>query len=204
LTRGGHRPKSSADVWTSRRPRFLDLLVLACAPMIFGVIGCKEKPSGSTAASSEQPRKPNEPPPEPEPTVKAYPPGVTPPPEEPKPAGVETKTGVCAFRETGYDGQDTRFSENLVVRIKEGRIVGATYSYKGSYAQEADEDELNVPIRENEWTTFKAKASSGPVEFKVRVFGDRFKMRGTAAQDGEGQCTWMAAPAPEASSSAKP
>jgi hypothetical protein len=191
-------------VFTRRRPLILETLALALAPAIAGVIACKEKPSGSVPVASEAPRKTGEPPPEQEPTVKAYPPGVTPPPEAPKAAGVESKTGVCAFRETGYDGQDTRFSENLVVRIKEGQIVGATYSYKGSYAQEADEDGLSVPIRENEWATLKAKASSGPVEFKVRVTGDRFKMRGTAAQDAEGQCTWMAAPPPEASSSAKP
>ena len=191
-------------VLTPRQTLILDLLALASVPLIAGVIGCKDKPSGSVPAASDQPRKATEPPPEEVPTVKAYPPGVTPPPEAPKAAGVESKTGVCAFRETGYDGQDTRFSENLVVRIKEGQIVGATYSYKGSYAQEADEDGLSIPIKENEWATLKAKASSGPVEFKVRVFGDRFKMRGTAAQDGEGQCTWMSAAAPEASSSAKP
>ena len=153
-------------------------------------IACKEKPSGTAPVASDEPRKAGQPPPEEVPTVKAYPPCVTPPPEAPKAAGVESKTGVCAFRETGYDGQDTRFSENLVVRIKEGQIVGATYSYKGSYAQEADEDGLSIPIRENEWATLKAKASSGPVEFKVQVIGDRFKMRGTAAQDAEGQCTW--------------
>ena len=185
------------------RPLILETLVLVSALPIAGAIACKEKPSGTAPAASEEPRKANQPPPEEVPTVKAYPPGVTPPPEAPKAAGVESKTGLCAFRETGYDGQDTRFSENLVVRIKEGQIVGATYSYKGSYAQEADEDGLNVPIKENEWATLKAKGSSGPVEFKVRVTADRFKMRGTAAQDAEGQCTWMAAPAPEASSSAK-
>jgi hypothetical protein len=176
-------------VFTRRRPF---ILVLA-ASLFAGLIACKEKPSGTAPSASEEPRKANAPPPEEAPTVKAYPPGVTPPPEAPKAAGVESKTGVCAFRETGYDGQDTRFSENLVVRIKEGQIVGATYSYKGSYAQEADEDGLSIPIRENEWATVKAKASSGPVEFKVQVNGDRFKMRGTAAQDADGQCTWMSA-----------
>jgi hypothetical protein len=192
LTRGKARPKSSADVLTRRRPLRLEALVLTVAPLIGGVIACKEKPSATAPAASEEPRKGTTPPPEEVPTVKAYPPGVTPPPEAPKAAGVEAKTGVCAFRETGYDGQDTRFSESLVVRIKEGQIVGMTYSYKGSYAQEADEDGLSIPIRENEWATLKAKASSGPVEFKVQVNGDRFKMRGTAAQDADGQCTWMA------------
>jgi hypothetical protein len=176
-------------VLTQRRRLFFETLVLASAPLLAVAVACKET-AGPAPVASEQPRKANEPAPEEVPTVKAYPPGVTPPPEAPKAAGVESKTGVCAFRETGYDGQDTRFSENLVVRIKEGQIVGATYSYKGSYAQEADEDGLSVPIRENEWATLKAKASSGPVEFKVRVIGDRFKMRGTAAQDAEGQCTW--------------
>jgi hypothetical protein len=192
LTRGGARLKSSADVLTRRRPLRLEALVLTMAPLFAGVIACKETPAPAPAAS-EEPRKATTPPPEEVPTVKAYPPGVTPPPEAPKAAGVESKTGVCAFRETGYDGQDTRFSESLVVRIKEGQIVGMTYSYKGSYAQEADEDELSIPIRENEWATLKAKASSGPVDFKVQVNGDRFKMRGTAAQDADGQCTWMSA-----------
>jgi hypothetical protein len=182
--------ESSADVFTQRRRLFFETLVLAFAPLILGTVACKEKPAGPAPAASEEPRKASEPVPDEVPTVKAYPPGVTPPPEAPKAAGVESKTGVCAFRETGYDGQDTRFSENLVVRIKGGQIVGATYSYKGSYAQEADEDGLSIPIRENEWATLKAKASSGPVEFKVRVTGDRFNMRGTAAQDAEGQCTW--------------
>lgn len=185
--------ESSAEVLTQRRSLVLETLVLTIAPLLAGVAGCKEKPSGPTPVASEEPRKANLPPPEEVPTVKAYPPGVTPPPEAPKAAGVESKTGVCAFRDTGYDGQDTRFNENLVVRIKDGQIVGMTYSYKGSYAQEADEDGLSIPIREDDWTTLKAKASSGPVEFKVRVMGDRFKMRGTAAQDAEGQCTWMAA-----------
>jgi hypothetical protein len=190
LTRGCPRLKSSADVLTQRPRLLFETLVLASAPLITGAVACKEKPAGPAPVASEEPRKASEPAPEEVPTVKAYPPGVTPPPEAPKAAGVESKTGVCAFRETGYDGQDTRFSENLVVRIKDGQIVGATYSYKGSYAQEADEDGLSIPIRENEWATLKAKASSGPVEFKVRVTGDRFKMRGTAAQDAEGQCTW--------------
>jgi hypothetical protein len=192
LTRGGARPKSSADVLTRRRLLRLEALVLTVVPLFASAIACKEKPAPAPAASEES-AKTTTPPPEEVPTVKAYPPGVTPPPEAPKAAGVESKTGVCAFRETGYDGQDTRFSESLVVRIKEGRIVGMTYSYKGSYAQEADEDGLSVPIRENEWATLKARASSGPVDFKVQVNGDRFKMRGTAAQDADGQCTWMSA-----------
>ena len=179
-------------------------MLAALTSLIASSVACKEKPSGSPPAASEEQPKTAAPQPDETPTVKAYPPGVTPPPEAPKAAGVESKTGVCAFRETGYDGQDTRFSENLVVRIKEGQIVGATYSYKGSYAQEADEDGLSIPIKEDEWATLKAKASSGPVEFKVRVAGDRFKMRGTAAQDAEGQCTWMSAAAPEASASTKP
>jgi hypothetical protein len=177
-------------------------IVLCSLPAFGAASACKEKPAAPNpepAATARQGQST----PEQEPTVKAYPPGVTPPPEAPKPAGVETKSGVCAFRDTGYDGQDTKFSESLVVRLREGRIVGLTYSYKGSYAQEADEDDLNIPIRENEWANLKAKASSGPVDFKVQVNGDRFKMRGTAAQDAEGQCTWMtAAPAPSASASA--
>ena len=184
----------------------LSMLVLCSLPAFTAASACKEKPPAPNPEPSAAPTaRQGQPAPESEPTVKAYPPGVTPPPEAPKAAGVETKSGVCAFRETGYDGQDTKFSEHLVVRIRDGNIVGLTYSYKGSYAQEADEDDLNIPIRENEWATLKAKASSGPVDFKVQVRGDRFKMRGTAAQDGEGQCTWMAAaPAASASASAKP
>jgi hypothetical protein len=184
----------------------LSTLVLCSVTALFAAGACKEKtPAPPPEASATAAARQGQPQPESEPTVRAYPPGVTPPPEAPKPAGVETKSGVCAFRETGYDGQDTKFSENLVVRIRDGRIVGLTYSYKGSYAQEAHEEQLDIPIREKEWATLKAKASSGPVDFKVQVIGDRFKMRGTAAQDGEGQCTWMtAAPLPSASASAKP
>jgi len=177
-----------------------------CSLSAFGASACKEKaPAPNPEPSATGAARQGQSTPESEPTVKAYPPGVTPPPEAPKPAGVETKSGVCAFRDTGYDGQDTKFSESLVVRIRDGHIVGLTYSYKGSYAQEADEDALDIPIRENEWATLKAKASSGPVDFKVQVVGDRFKMRGTAAQGAEGQCTWMAAaPIPSASASASP
>jgi hypothetical protein len=151
-----------------------------------------------TAARTEQ---------EPEqPLVKAYPPGVTPPPEAPKPAGVDTKTGVCAFRETGFDGQDTRFAENLVVKIKSGRIVSATYSYKGSYATEGDDDNLNVPIEEKKWVEFSMALSNGKQTFKIRVDADRFKMKGTAVQDAESGCTWLSESelAAAASASAEP
>ena len=139
-------------------------------------------PGGTATHATEDPEQP---------LAKAYPPGVTPPPEAPKPAGVETKTGVCAFRETGYDGQDTRFAENLVVKIKRGRIVSATYSYKGSYATEGDDDNLNVPIEEKKWAEFSMSLSNGKQSFKVRVEADRFKMKGTAVQDAESGCTWL-------------
>jgi hypothetical protein len=160
-------------------------------------------PTGTSARGEQEPEQP---------LAKAYPPGVTPPPEAPKPVGVDAKTGVCAFRETGYDGQDTRFAENLVVKIKSGRIVSATYSYKGSYATEGDDDNLNVPIEEKKWAEFSMALSNGRQTFKVRVEADRFKIKGTAVQDAESACTWLseaelaaaaspsAEPAPSASS----
>jgi len=161
---------------------------------LFVVCGCKKEPrgTGAQATSAETARKSGDPPEEEKPTAKAYPPGVTPPPEPDKPPGAETKTGVCSFRDTGYDGQDTKFAETLVVKLRGGRIVLSRYSYKGSYAQEGTDENLSVPVTENEWATFKVPASSGPVEFKVRIFGDRMKIRGTAVQDAEGHCTWMA------------
>jgi len=169
-------------------------LVCAMLASLFVVAGCKEEPrrSGVQAASAETARKSDDPLAEPTPTLKAYPPGVTPPPEPEKPPGAETKTGVCSFRDTGYDGQDTKFAETLVVKLRGGRIVSSRYSYKGSYAQEGTDENLGVPIKENEWASFKVPASSGPVEFKVRIFGNRMKVRGTAVQDAEGNCTWIA------------
>jgi hypothetical protein len=153
---------------------------------------CKQerRPVPENAASGE-PAKTAAPEPEPAVTARAYPPGVTPPPEPEKPPGAETKTGVCAFRETGYDGQDTKFAESLVVKLKSGRIVTAKYSYKGGYASEGVDETLGVPVKENEWSTFSVKVSSGSLEFKVRITQDRFKIKGTAVQDAEGNCTWI-------------
>ena len=172
-----------------RPPRALLAPALACACL---AAACKEerRPPPENVASSEPAKKPPEA--EPALTARAYPPGVTPPPEAEKPPGAETKTGVCAFRETGYDGQDTKFAESLVVKLKSGRIVTAKYSYKGGYASEGVDEGLSVPVKENEWVSFKVPVSAGSLEFKLRIVQDRFDVKGTAVQDADGSCTWMA------------
>lgn len=130
---------------------------------------------------------------EPAPAVAAYPPGQGPPdagaPEERPP-----RTGVCSMLETGYDGMNTRSTEKLIVKIKDDTIVAGTYSYRGSYALDGKVENLSLPVREGKWLSFEMPMTSGTKEFKVRLKSDVMNIKGTAAQDMDGSCTWEEPP----------
>jgi hypothetical protein len=99
------------------------------------------------------------------------------------------KTGVCAFQVNGYDGQDTRSEEKMVVKIKEDRIVHVNYRYRGSYALDGEAD-VNVPLRENKWTPLEFPMTSGTGKFKVKLDRHGMLFKGTAADTPQADCTW--------------
>jgi hypothetical protein len=109
-------------------------------------------------------------------------------PAGPAPIG----TGVCAFIEKSYDGQDTPSTEKMVVKIKDGRIVRVTYSYRGSYGMNGEADNLTIPISEGQWTAISLPTSSGKQEFKVKLKGKTMTFKGTATDTPEGDCVWNA------------
>ncbi|HEY3234846.1 MAG TPA: hypothetical protein VGJ84_09010, partial [Polyangiaceae bacterium] len=100
------------------------------------------------------------------------------------------KSGVCAFQENGYDNQDTRSEEKLVVKINEDRIVHASYHYKGSYQLEGVGD-MSVPIKDGKWVSFEIPMASGGVgKYQVKLDGDMMLFKGTANDRPHGQCRW--------------
>lgn len=140
-------------------------------------------PSGETTASAE-PTATTAP-------VEAYPPGMAPPEDagnDAEPA--EPKTGVCAFNESGYDGQDTKSNEKLIVKIKNDRIVAVEYTYRGSYALDGKTDQLDIPLVENKWLEFEVPMTSGHKIFKLKLKGNNIDLKGTATQDADGDCQW--------------
>jgi hypothetical protein len=123
------------------------------------------------------------------PAIAAYPPGQGPPdagPTEDRPL----RTGVCSLLETGYDGDNTRSTEKLIIKIKDDKIVGGTYSYRGSYALDGKVENLSIPLVENKWLEIEMPMTSGTKDFKVRIKNDVMAFKGTAALDKENTCTW--------------
>jgi hypothetical protein len=169
---------------------------LISAVVLFTVHGCKQSkdtPAKSesesaalTTASTGQQGDPNAP------RVQALPPeqafGARGAPsvevERPPP-----KTGVCAFQENSYDGQDTRSEEKMVVKIKDDRIVQVTYRYRGSYSLDGT-GQPNVPLREGVWQSFEFPLSSGTGKFRVKLDGNGMLFKGTAADTPQGECGW--------------
>src|SRR5690606_40910216 len=128
------------------------------------------------------------------PSVVAYPPGQGPPDAAPE-APRDPRTGVCSLLETGYDGDNTRSTEKLIVKIKDDRIVAAEYSYRGSYALDGKSETLNVPLVDAKWIDFAMPMTSGTKKFSIRLRSDVMDANGTAAQEPAGRCTWEAPPA---------
>lgn len=125
------------------------------------------------------------------PAVAAYPPGMAPPEDAGSDAAPsEPKTGVCAFNEQSYDGQDTKSNEKMVVKIKDDRIVAAEYTYRGSYAVDGKSDKLDIPLVENKWLDFELPMTSGTRKFQVRIKANVMDFKGVATEDADGDCQW--------------
>lgn len=167
------------------RPTFL--VLLACSLSL----GCEEKKKPPPPAAASEEPKPAPTPTEEQPAVVAYPPGMAPPedagPDAPPP---EPKTGVCSFHESGYDGQDTKSDEKMIVKVKDDKIVAAEYVYRGSYAIDGKSDQLSVPYQPGKWVEFELPMTSGTKKFKVKIKDDVIELKGTAAQDANGDCQY--------------
>lgn len=165
-------------------------LVGGAVVLLILVSACDEKkptpavPSATGTASAAEPATPAQT------AVVAYPPGMGPPAD----AGIEApplpKTGLCAFQESSYDGQDTRSNEKLVVKIKDDRIVAAEYTYRGSYALDGKTESLSIPLQQNAWIPFELPMTSGTKEFKLKVKDNFVEFKGTAIPDADGNCVW--------------
>jgi hypothetical protein len=145
------------------------------------------EPTAAKKSDDEEPAQP---------AIAAYPPGQGPPDAGPPEERV-LRTGVCSLLETGYDGDNTRSTEKLIVKIKDDKIVGGTYSYRGSYALDGKVENLSIPLLEGKWLEFEMPMTTGTKEFKVRIKNDVMAFKGTAALDKENTCTWEPPPDPK-------
>jgi hypothetical protein len=105
---------------------------------------------------------------------------------------VPVGTGVCAFIDKSYDGQDTPSTEKMVVKIKDGKIVRAQYTYRGSYAVDGLAENLTIPIGEGAWVPLSFTVGGSTKEFKVKLKAKTMTFKGTAADMPEGDCVWNA------------
>jgi len=166
-------------------------VMLALSVALSLAFACDEKPKSGTAVSATgeptaAPVKTEE-----TPAVAAYPPGMAPPEDAGSDAPLpEPKTGVCAFNESGYDGQDTKSNEKMTVKIKDDKIAAAEYSYRGSYALDGKTDQLSIPLVENKWLDFEMPMTSGTKKFQVKYKANVMAFKGTATQDKEASCQW--------------
>jgi hypothetical protein len=176
--------------------------VSACAAVNFG---CESKPSAPPAPepapsaepaagkSSSKSKQDDDDDPSPTAAV-AYPPGEGPKPDPAAQQERAPRTGVCSLLETGYDGMDTKSTEKLIVKVKEEQIVAASYTYRGSYALDGKSDSLSIPLKEGKWLAFELPMTTGTKEFKIKLRRDVMLVKGTAALDKEGSCTWETPP----------
>jgi hypothetical protein len=165
-------------------------LVLALAVLF---AGCEEKKPAPRPSTTESVASNSTPSPEEKPAVVAYPPGYVPPVDAGDAPPPEPKTGVCSFQESGYDGQDTRSNEKMVVKLKDDKIVAAEYRYRGSYALDGKSDSLSTPVAYGKWVEFEMPMTSGTKKFEVKIKGDDIEFKGTATQDAQGDCVWKMA-----------
>jgi hypothetical protein len=165
---------------------------LALATMlVLASLSCEEKKKPPPIASATVQPSATAKPTEEQPSVAAYPPGMAPPEDAGSDAAPpEPKTGVCAFHESSYDGQDTKSDEKLIVKVKDDKIVAAEYVYRGSYALDGKSDKLSVAFEPGKWAEFELPMTSGTKTFKVKIKADVIEIQGTAAQDAHGDCTY--------------
>lgn len=164
-------------------PALVLLLALAAA--------CEEKKKPLPPPLAEGTPSASAAPPSEAPAVAAYPPGMAPPDDAGSDAGpAEAKTGVCAFNESSYDGQDTKSNEKMVVKIKADTIVAAEYSYRGSYAVDGKSDKLNIPLVPNKWIKLELPMTSGSKTFEVKIKDDVIDFKGVATEGADGDCQW--------------
>jgi hypothetical protein len=163
------------------------------------VCGCKSerhdapKATAETTATSKANAEQDDP--STTPAVKALPPeqAFARDPSQAQPTGpVPVGTGVCAFIDKSYDGQDTPSTEKMVVKIKDGKIVRAQYTYRGSYAVDGLAENLAIPIGEGAWVPLKFTVGGSTKEFKVKLKSKTMTFKGTAADQPEGDCVWNA------------
>lgn len=170
-------------------PRFL---VAGLTVMLSLAAACEEKkkplPALDAVPSASAPANPTEQ----APAVAAYPPGMAPPEDAGSDAApAAPKTGVCAFDESGYDGPDTKSNEKMVVKIKDDKIVGAVYSYRGSYAIDGKTDQLDMPLLIGKWLEFEVPMTAGGSKtFKIKIKDDFIEFKGVATEGADGNCQW--------------
>ncbi|MEZ4227180.1 MAG: hypothetical protein R3B13_39945 [Polyangiaceae bacterium] len=158
--------------------------------LLLAVGACEKKKlpppePAATASSKAEPSATEE-----QPTQVALPPGVTAYPDAEAAAPREPRTGLCTFFESGYDGQDSRSTEKLIIKVKEDRIVAAKYSYRGSYALDGEREGLDMALVEKQWLSVQMKMTSGEKTFEFRIKDDVMDVKGVAASDAQGDCAW--------------
>src|SRR5262245_14089228 len=159
-------------------------------------LGCendkKKAPAGASTDSTNSPST------EPTSALVALPPGYVPPEAGADAAVILIKTGVCSWQESSYDGQDTKSNEKIVIKIKDDKLVGAEYIYRGSFAIDGKTESLSIPIREGQWVEFEFPMSSGGSKtFKAKIKKNDVEFKGTAGQIAQGSCTWVEATSDE-------
>lgn len=168
---------------TAAAPLLVLLLATACDE--------KKKPPPVPSAAPEPVASAAPPATDEAPAVAAYPPGMAPPEDAGTDAGPpEPKTGVCAFNESSYDGQDTKSNEKMVVKIKADKIVAAEYTYRGSYAVDGKSDKLDIPFVQNKWIELELPMTSGTKKFQIKIKDDVIDFKGVATEGADGDCQW--------------
>jgi hypothetical protein len=160
-------------------------------------VGCedKKKPPPSPVPSGESTSSPNA---QSTSDLVALPPGYVAPDAAVEASVTLIKTGVCSFQESGYDGQDTKSNEKIVIKIKDDKLVAAEYTYRGSYAIDGKTESLSIPVRQGEWMEFEFPMNSGGSKtFKARIKKNDVEFKGVAAQNAQGSCTWVETTAEE-------
>lgn len=167
--------------------RLLFVIVVASCAAFVACDKKKPAPAPPQATGSEPDAAVNA---APSSTIKAYPLGYK-PPDAGADAGLVLRTGVCSYTDSGYDGQDSKYTERMLVKVKDEVIVAAEYRYRGGYAIDGKSDKLNIPLRQKVWLPFELPMTSGTQKFSVRFRGTvDMDFKGVAEKDASGECIW--------------
>ncbi len=161
--------------------------VAALALALAGACDNKKPPAPvatTTAAAEKESAAPSS-------TIVAYPLGYTPPADAGAEGGPPLRTGLCSYTDNGYDGQDSKYTERMVIKIKDDVIVGAEYRYRGSYATDGKSESLHVPLVPKKWLEFELPMTSGTKTFKVRFRpSEDMDFKPMFDADAAGECMW--------------